>query len=168
LNINHLVDVPRVRPPQDRDVDAPPPEENAMGTTSNATIVREFLDAAWNRGDVSGIERLVAVDHADHGADGDDVGRDHLVEEVREYRAAFPDLKMSFEDQISESDRVVTRWTARGTNLGPFQGVAATGRQATVSGIFICRVVGGRITETWSSFDRFGLAQQLRSPKPTE
>jgi steroid delta-isomerase-like uncharacterized protein len=139
-----------------------------MGTTSNAAIVREFLDAAWNRGDASGMEMVVAADHADHGADGDDLGRNHLIEEVREYRTAFPDLRMTFEDQVSEGDRVVTRWTATGTNLGPFQGMAATGRQARVSGIFINRVVGGRITDTWSSFDRFGLVQQLRSPRPAE
>jgi predicted ester cyclase len=61
----------------------------------------------------------------------------------------------------------VTRWRTTGTNIGQFQGRAPTGRQATVLGIFINRVVGGRITETWSSFDRFGLAQQLRSPEPT-
>jgi steroid delta-isomerase-like uncharacterized protein len=139
-----------------------------MGTTSNATIVREFLDATFNRGDLSAMETGVATDHIDHGTDGDYAGRDRLIGEVKEYRAAFPDLKMTFEDQISERDRVVTRWTATGTNLGQFQGIEATGRQATVSGIFINRVVNGRITETWSDFDPLGLAQQLRSPKPTE
>jgi steroid delta-isomerase-like uncharacterized protein len=132
-----------------------------MGMISNATIVRELLDAIWNRGDLSGVETWVAADHADHGSNSIDVGVEHVTEEANEYRTAFPDLQMTFEDQISEADRVVTRWTATGTNLGPFQGVPATGRPARVTGIFINRVVGGQITETWSSYDRLGLMQQL-------
>ena len=138
-----------------------------MGTTANAAMVRHLLDALWNRGDVSGIETSVAADHADHGPDGIDVGRAHLIEELGEYRTAFPDLRMTFDDQISETDRVVTRWTATGTHLGPFQGLPATGRQARVSGIFINRVVGGQIIESWSSYDRLGLVQQLHSARPT-
>jgi len=130
-------------------------------------MVRHLLDALWNHGDVSGIETSVAADHADHGPDGTDVGRAHIIEELNDYRTAFPDLRMTFEDQISEGDRVVTRWTATGTHLGPFQGIPATGRQAKVSGIFINRVVGGQISESWSSYDRFGLAQQLHPARPT-
>lgn len=132
-----------------------------MGMTTNAVIVRELLDAIWNRGDLAGIETSVAADHADHGSDAIDVGRAHMTQEANEYRTAFPDLHMTIEDQISEADRVVTRWTATGTNLGSFQGAPATGRPARVSGIFINRVVGGQITETWSSYDRLGLMQQL-------
>jgi steroid delta-isomerase-like uncharacterized protein len=132
-----------------------------MGMTTNAAIVRDLLDAIWNRGELSGIETWVAPDHADHGPDATDVGRAHMAQEANEYRIAFPDLQMTFEDQISEADRVVTRWTATGTNLGPFQGMPPTGRPARVSGIFINRVVGGQIAETWSSYDRLGLMQQL-------
>jgi len=141
--------------------------KNVMETTSNAAMVRDLLDALWNRGDVSWIETSVAANHANHGYDGIDMGRAHLIEDLDAYRTAFPDLRMTFEDQISEADRVVTRWTATGTHLGPFQGIPATGRQAKVSGIFINRVVGGQITETWSSYDRLGLAEQLRPARPT-
>lgn len=167
MNINHLVDVPATTLSQHRSMAVPIARENMMGTTANAAMVRDLLDALWNRGDVSGIETSVAADHADHGYDGTDVGRANLIEELGAYRTAFPDLRMTFEDQISEADRVVTRWTATGTHLGPFQGMPATGRQAKVSGIFINRVVAGQITETWSSYDRLGLAEQLRPARPT-
>jgi steroid delta-isomerase-like uncharacterized protein len=160
-NINQVVDVPSADPPHDRDRTLSPAKEDAMGMTSNAAIVCSLLDAVWNRGDFSAIETCVAADHVDHGSDGIDVGRAHMIPEANEYRTAFPDLQMTFEDQISESDRVVTRWTATGTNLGPFQGMPATGRPARVSGIFINRVVDGQITETWSSYDRLGLMHQL-------
>ena len=138
-----------------------------MGTTANAAMVRDLLEAAWNRGDVSLIETSVAANHADHGPDGIDVGRAHMIQDLDAIRTAFPDLHMTFEDQISEADRVVTRWTATGTHLGPFQGIPPTGRQARTTGIFINRVVGGQITESWASYDGLGLVQQLRAAKPT-
>lgn len=38
---------------------------------------------------------------------------------VNTYRTAFPDVRFTIEDQVAEGDKVVTRWTARGTNTGP-------------------------------------------------
>jgi predicted ester cyclase len=35
------------------------------------------------------------------------------------YFAAFPDVQFTMEDQIAEGDKVMTRWTARGTHRGP-------------------------------------------------
>jgi len=130
-------------------------------TQNNTTTVQDFLDAAWNRGDSSVIERTVAEHHVEHEPDGDEVGRGHLIETVLAYRTAFPDLRMSFEDQIAESDRVVTRWTASGTHLGELNGIGATGRAAHVSGVFIHRLADGQITESWTMFDQIGLLLQL-------
>jgi len=78
-----------------------------------------------------------------------------------EYRDAFPDLSMSFDEQVADGDRVVTRWTAGGTHQGALQGIPATGRSARISGIFIHRLSDGIVTESWASFDRLGLLQQL-------
>jgi len=127
----------------------------------NAATVLGLLDAAWNTGDIEAIERAVARDHIDHETDGAETGRSHVAQTILAYRVAFPDLRMSFEDQISQGDRVVTRWTATGTHLGEFIGIPATGRAAVVSGIFIHRVADGLIAETWTSFDGLGLLQQL-------
>lgn len=70
-------------------------------------------------------------------------------------------VSMSFDDQISEGDRVVTRWTGQGTHLGELNGIPATGRAAQVWGVFIHRLAAGQITETWTSFDGLGLLHQL-------
>jgi steroid delta-isomerase-like uncharacterized protein len=84
-----------------------------------------------------------------------------MTETVREFRAAFPDLHMSFEDRIPDHGRVVTRWIARGTHRGELDGIAATGRAAQVSGVYIHRLADGQITDSWTSYDRFGLLCQL-------
>lgn len=132
-----------------------------MANPKNTAIVQDFLDAVWNRGDTSVIDRTVAEHHVEHEPDGDVVGRGHLKEDVLAYRTAFPDLRMSFEDQIADGDRVVTRWIASGTHLGELNGIGATGRAAHVSGIFINRLADGQINESWSMFDQIGLLLQL-------
>ena len=142
-----------------------------MASTQNTATVQDFLDAAWNRGDTSVIDRTVAERHVEHEPDGDEVGRGHLKETVLAYRTAFPDLRMSFEDQIADGDRVVTRWIASGTHLGELNGIGATGRAAHVSGIFIHRLADGQISESWSMFDQIGLLLQLGAiqfPTPEE
>jgi predicted ester cyclase len=40
-------------------------------------------------------------------------------------------------------------------------GIPPTGKQATVTGISIGRVVNGKIVESWSNFDALGMMQQL-------
>lgn len=132
-----------------------------MAGTHNTATIRDFLDAAWNRGDTSIIDRTVAEHHVEHEPDGDEVGRGHLKETILAYRTAFPDLRMSFEDQIADGDRVVTRWIASGTHQGELNGIGATGRAAQVSGIFIHRLADGQIKESWSMFDQIGLLLQL-------
>ena len=132
-----------------------------MTHSQNAQTVLDMLDATWNHGDMSAIERAVAQHHVEHEPDGDEVGREHLTETVHAYRAAFPDLRMSFEDQIADGDRVVTRWIACGTHRGELDGIAATGRTAQVSGVFIHRLADGQIAESWTSYDRFSLLRQL-------
>jgi steroid delta-isomerase-like uncharacterized protein len=132
-----------------------------MISSQNTQTVLDFLDAAWNRGDTSVIDRAVFEHHIEHEPDGDEVGRGHLKETVLAYRAAFPDLRMCVEDQIAEGDRVVIRWVASGTHLGELNGIPATGRTAEVSGIFVHRLTDGQITESWSMFDQMGLLVQL-------
>jgi steroid delta-isomerase-like uncharacterized protein len=74
---------------------------------------------------------------------------------------AFPDLERTIEDLVAEGDKVVARWTAKGTNTGDFNGMPATGKYATSSGITIFRIADGRIVEEWSESDLLGLMQQL-------
>jgi ketosteroid isomerase-like protein len=65
------------------------------------------------------------------------------------------------EEMIAEGDRVMVRWSSRGTHLGESHGLPPTGKQVTNSGINIFRVADGKIAEVWDIFDRLWLWQQL-------
>ena len=89
-------------------------------------------------------------------------------------REAFPDMHFVVQDAVAEGDRVVLRWTARGTHLGPFWTplgtAAATGKEVTLGGTTAYRVEGGRIAEEWACTDWLDAVQQLgakaRFPSP--
>jgi len=68
---------------------------------------------------------------------------------------------VTVEDVIAEGDKVVTRWTIRGTHRGEFMGQPPTGKQVTWSGINITRLVAGKAVEDWVEQDTLGLMQQL-------
>ena len=74
---------------------------------------------------------------------------------VTAYRAAFPDIRITVEDQLAEDDKVATRWTARGTHLGEFLGLSPTGDGVTVSGIEFDRIIAGKIDEAWIAYHPF-------------
>jgi steroid delta-isomerase-like uncharacterized protein len=80
---------------------------------------------------------------------------------------AFPDLERTLEDLVAEGDKVVVRWSARGTHSGDFNGIPPTGKQASSSGITIFRLADGQIVEEWSESDMLGLLQQVGAiPSP--
>jgi predicted ester cyclase len=69
-------------------------------------------------------------------------------------RTAFPDMKLTVDDVITEGDKVVTRWTMTGTHKGtvsqfPLGEVKPTGKPVTVQGITIHQVQNGVIVNSW-------------------
>ena len=92
---------------------------------------------------------------------GQGPGLEGLKDILRGMRAAFPDLNFSIEEQISEDDKVASRFEWTGTHHGEFLGVPATGRQVRVWGIVIDRFKEGRIKETRIIMDTLGLMAQL-------
>jgi steroid delta-isomerase-like uncharacterized protein len=88
-------------------------------------------------------------------------GPEEFKQFVRMYRSAFPDLVLTVEDQIAEGDRVVTRFTARGTHRGDLMGIPPTGKRVAVTGISIDRISNGKSVESWTNYDLMSMMQQL-------
>jgi steroid delta-isomerase-like uncharacterized protein len=77
------------------------------------------------------------------------------------FTTAFPDVRIAVEGSVGDRDMVASRWIMTGTHNGNFQGVPATGRQISMKGIDVSRVVDGRIAEHWAQFDAIGVMQQI-------
>lgn len=105
----------------------------------------------------------MAPEHIHH-LSSDDFGGPHEVKGLVAYLGgAFPDLVITIEDEVVGGDKVVIRWTARGTHLGEFNEIAPTGRVVTWSGIDVVRLRDHLLVELWGNFDAAGLYEQLGS-----
>jgi len=134
------------------------PAEDAMLTPDrNKALVRRWLEEVLTRGEPNAADGLFTSNYALHDPSflHDVHGLKGIRRYVSAYRAAFPDLEVTVEDQLAEEDRVVTRWTARGTHSGEFSGLAPTRQEVTVTGIEFDRMVGGRIDEAWVGYHPF-------------
>jgi steroid delta-isomerase-like uncharacterized protein len=127
----------------------------------NKAIVRQWIDEAYRRGNLAIVDKLFAPDYA---ANGRHLGRDGVKGAVTMIKTAFPDITVDIEEVIAEGERVVLRVTTRGTHLGPFMGLPATGRPMTMAGIMIYRVIDGLIVEDHEAVDEAGLLRQLGAP----
>ena len=126
------------------------------------TIARRFTEDLWDKGQLPVADEIIAADFVDHDpVSGQRSGLDGYKEMVGAFRAAFPDLRVKNEDVIVEGDKVVARWTARGTHSGALMNIPPTGRQVTLKGVDILRIEGGKIAERWGEFDALGMLQQL-------
>jgi len=127
----------------------------------NKMLVRRAFEEVYNQGKLEVIDDLVASNIIVFAGPGEIRGADGLRQYVAALRTAFPDLHMTIDEQIAEGDTVVTRWTAHGTHLGPFQGIPPTGKRGSMTGIDIDRFVDGKTVECWTNADELGLLQQL-------
>lgn len=135
----------------------------------NAAVIRQFVEEVLNQGDCDGACRFVCEDIVQHAPfPGQEQGLPGFQKMLKEARAAFPDICWSVEEQMTDGDRVLSRFVWTGTHAGPFLGVEPTGRRVTVWGMAVDRVVDGRIKETRFLMDMMGLMAQLGVIGPPE
>ncbi len=127
----------------------------------NKAVIRRGIEEVYNQGNLDTVDELVSSDFVAHMSSGDVQGPEGMKQFAASLREAFPDLQVTIEDQFADGDMVVTRWTARGTHTGTFNGIPATGRTGAVTAIDIDRFVDGKAVECWSNTDDLGLLQQL-------
>jgi predicted ester cyclase len=91
--------------------------------------------------------------------------RDLSLENFKQMAAgllvAFPDLHFTINDQFTAGEKVSTRWTAKGTNTGPFGEMQATGKKVEIEGLIIDHVVNGKVAKRWEIWDQMAMMQQL-------
>ena len=139
-----------------------------MSTEQNKASFRRFIEEAWNKGNLAVTEEIASPNLVLHFMPPGTARRCRRINQfIASFRAAFPDVTITVEDQFAEGDRVVTRWTMKGTQRGPYTTDLKTlmppsGKTFSAQGIDICRFdSSSKWTECWSNFDRLGRLQQL-------
>jgi predicted ester cyclase len=96
-------------------------------TQDNATIIRRFADEVITQGKIDSAAQYVWEDVVEQvPLPGQGPGLDGLKDILRAMRAGFPDIVFSIQEQITEGDKVVSRFEWTGTHKGEFLGIPAT------------------------------------------
>lgn len=132
-----------------------------MSTEENKAIVRRFVAAA-DKLNFEEATTFISPEVMVHlaGAPGP-LDFATFFQFGQMWHTAFPDEQTTFEDQIAEGDKVVSRMSSTATHTGNFQGIPPTGKQIKITGIWIDRISDGKIVERWGIVDQMGLMQQL-------
>lgn len=87
------------------------------------------------------------------------VGPSAISEIARGFMTAFPDLLLTMDDVLVQSDRALYHWTFTGTNTGP----GGTGQRVCFSGFEVWEIgLDWLIAESQGHFDEASYQRQLR------
>jgi steroid delta-isomerase-like uncharacterized protein len=125
----------------------------------NKAIIRRYLEEAWNQGRIEALDEAFAEDAVPHTAGITDL--EGLKQGLARNLNAFPDIRLTIDDEMAVGDKVIVRFTISGTHQGEILGIPATGKEISFSGITIYRLAGGKIVEFWTQADTMGMMQQI-------
>jgi len=133
-----------------------------MTTNNQDVVLRLWYQELWDNWNIAVADELLTDDYRLH-APGVSVPLDRETTKhvVAMYGNSFPDLKHTVDEVIADDDTLAVRWTVRGTHRGEFQGIPASGKSITLSGITVHHLVGARVRETWLVYDNIELLQQI-------
>lgn len=116
---------------------------------------------AWQTGDVDGLDAIFDpnfVRHSDKGSSAD--GLENLKKVIQAFKAAYPDLKLSFSEEFYGHNQYAGHWSFTGTNTGPGE-IPPTGKSVSMWGVNIIHFKDGKIVEEWDGFDNVPVLEQL-------
>jgi serine phosphatase RsbU (regulator of sigma subunit) len=137
-------------------------KRNVSTAEENKAIFRRYAEEAGNQHNFEIVDEIFEryIAHQPYGSTlvrgPQDVKRFH-----RAFLSAFPDFHITIDEQIAEGDKVVSRYTIRGTHQGDFRGMAPTGKEIELNGVTIFRFSEeGKVVESWDSYDQLSLMRQ--------
>lgn len=132
-----------------------------MSKEENKALARRCLEEINEKNFVA-IERMYAPDYVRNDPDSPQVrSREDYSKYLAGLCSVFPDLHFTVEDVLAEDDKVMCRFSIRGTHAAPWRGLPATGKQVVITGVNVSRIAENKIVEDWFNTDIFGLALQL-------
>lgn len=128
-------------------------------------VIERFFEEVINQQKLEILDDILAPNFRGDILEGEEraSSREDLKQGLARVFTAFPDYHQTIHDWIVEGEKVVARWTTRGTHRGPYNGVPPTGKVIREHGIDIFRVVNGQIVEHWVELDLLGIYQQMEA-----
>jgi predicted ester cyclase len=129
----------------------------------NEAVVRAFA-TALNEHDFAALDTLLTEDYVRHSQatpEYDIDSREEFVQFSRDDLEAFPKATLELERLVSAGDEVAFWGTWRGTQSGVMGVFPATNEDVELHFSGIHRLEGGRVAETWVTWDNLTALVQL-------
>ena len=131
-----------------------------MSVEENKALVRRYHEHGFQeamRGNLDVLHEYFADNFHDHSRLHEErSGINAMKEIIADARQATPNTRVEIQHMAAEGDLVFVHWRATGTHERQHQTVKhirhvpPTGDEATVAGINLYRIEGGKIVERWS------------------
>jgi len=108
-------------------------------------------------------EQALSPDWKSYSSEIDFKGRDGFVAQVGGFGKLIPDLKWDIKDVLVDGNRIIVRSEASGTPVGPFFGVAPTGKSFRIMTIDIHTIKDGKAITAHHVEDWAGALRQLQA-----
>lgn len=125
---------------------------NTVTDTAQTQTAKRALEEVCSGRDLPALPKIYHPNFVDHVNALEYRGHEGARQSVALYKALFPDLRFVVEEQVTEGDRVSSRWTLHGTHRG---------RRVRLTGIVISRFEDGQIVEDHAASDTMELVRQL-------
>jgi len=120
--------------------------EGGMSATAKKNVeVNEAIFKAIESGDFSKMGDYIAADAIDHSGDqGDVVGLENIVADLKKYHEMSPDMKMTHIKTMADDDHVITWSKSSGT---------MNGQKMEMTAVEIAKFKDGKAIEHWMYMD---------------
>ena len=136
---------------------------------TNEEIVREACRVIWTEHDLDRIPEFYSEDYTtDYPMTKWGTGLEGIRTLATAQRTAFPDYREQIDALYDAGDDIIVVLTIRGTNTGPMEGRAPTGREMEIRDVTICHVENGKISKQSGLSDYFTAYQQLGAFDPDD
>jgi predicted ester cyclase len=135
-------------------------DESQSVQKRNISVIQQYFDRCWNRGEIDFAETLMIPDydlHFENGPGGYAAWREGMLW----VRQAFSDIHFDIKEMIAERDIVAVRsvWTAKLT--GEFMGIKPTGKTFVVKNADFYRLRDGKMVAHWDVSDFLSILCQI-------
>ena len=117
-----------------------------------AASAKEALECVCSGKDFDSFARYYSPEFVDHVNDMKFQGLEGARRSVERYTKVLSDLEIVVKEQLTEGDRVTSRFVVSGTSFG---------KTVLINGITISRFRDGLIVEDWSVTDTLGMLREL-------
>jgi steroid delta-isomerase-like uncharacterized protein len=131
-------------------------------------IGRRFIEA-FAAGDTDALAEIVTEDVYDHNRRfGVPQGRQPLLDAVKAFKSALPDLEITIDQELAEGDLVANTGFMSGTHEGDFMGIPPTNNRVVFAWMDMHRVKDGKIVESWHVEDGAAMLAQMGAMSGSE